>query len=85
MVIRGKQNNARIIAQSGAFLLFGEGIEFEESSKGRDLRKRTYVIPAGAKKRILEELDAINVNERTVFPSLESSAAYLKSRYARRH
>jgi len=80
MVIRGKQNNPRIIAQSGAFLLFGEGIEFENSSKGRDLRKRTYIIQADAKERILRELDQLNVNARTVFPSLESSAAYLKSR-----
>lgn len=80
MVIRAKQNNPRIIAQSGAFLLFGENIEFENSSKGRDQRKRTLVIKADAKKRIVRELDQLNVNERTVFPSLESSAAYIKSR-----
>ncbi len=81
MVIRPKQNNPRIIAQSGAFLLFGDNIEFEDSPKGRDQRKRSFTIKAEAKRRILRELDQLNVNERTVFPSLESSAAYIKSRY----
>ena len=41
MVVRGKQSNPRIIAQSGAFLLFGNNVSFENSSKGQDLRTRT--------------------------------------------
>ncbi len=64
LVVRAKQNNARIVARSGAFLLFGDGIQFEESSKGRDLRKRTFRIKADAKKRILRELDELE-RERT--------------------
>jgi FRG domain len=81
MVIRGKQNNPRIIAQSGAFLLFGEQAIFEKSSKGRDIRLQTFVIKAEAKRRIIRELDQLNVNHGTVYPGLESSASYIKLRY----
>lgn len=80
MVIRGKQSNARIIAQSGAFLLFGEKIKFENSPLGRDITTLKFLIEADAKENIREELDQLNINERTLFPSLETTAKYLKAK-----
>jgi hypothetical protein len=82
MVVRGKQSNPRIIAQSGAFLLFGNNVSFENSRKGQDLRTRKWRIAASAKKRILNELDQLNVNIRTVYPSLQSSAEYISARHS---
>ena len=82
MVVRGKQSNARIVAQSGAFLLFGDQVEFEDSPKGQDITLRNLTIKANAKERIMRELDQLNINRRTVYPGLESSAAYIKLRYA---
>lgn len=81
MVIRGKHSNTRIIAQAGAFLLFGENETFEESSKGQDGRLRKFLIRKDAKRCIRRELDQLNINQRTLFPSLESTAAYLKMKY----
>lgn len=82
MVIRGKHSNARIIAQAGAFMLFGEKLLFENSPKGRDIRLRKFIISRDAKVDIREELDHLNINQRTLFPSLESTAAYLKMKFA---
>lgn len=82
MVVRGKQSNPRIIAQSGAFLLFGNDVSFEDSPKGQDLRTRTWRIAASAKKWILDELDQLNVNRRTVYPGLQSSAEYISARHS---
>lgn len=81
MVIRGKHSNARIIAQAGAFMLFGEKLLFENSPKGRDIRLRKFIISRDAKADIREELDHLNINQRTLFPGLESTAAYLKMKF----
>ena len=81
MVIRGKHSNARIIAQSGAFLLFGERMKFEESPKGQDIRLQRFIIKKDAKERIRKELDELNINQRILFPGLPSTAAYLKIKF----
>ena len=81
MVIRGKHSNARIIAQAGAFMLFGEKMLFENSPKGRDIQLRKFIIAGEAKGDIREELDQMNINQRTLFPGLDSTAAYLKMKF----
>ena len=81
MVVRGKQSNPRIVAQSGAFLLFGDDADFAQVPKGKGIHKRTMKIPADKKPDILKELDRININESTVYPSLDRSSSYLKSIY----
>ncbi len=88
IVVRGKQSNQRIVAQSGAFLLFGDDAVFEEiTSTDLETRSDTDVlikimkINAGAgKSRILRELDQLNINDSTVYPSLERSALYISRR-----
>lgn len=85
--VRMKQNNPRIIAQSGAFLLFGDGASFDEATPNprpqseEDALVRIMKINAkDGKARILHELDQLNINERTVYPSLERSAIYISNR-----
>jgi hypothetical protein len=86
IAVRGKQNNSRIIAQSGAFLLFGDDAKFEEGSsessqEDSDALVKVMKIAEGAgKKRILDELDQLNINQSTVYPSLDRSALYISGR-----
>jgi hypothetical protein len=82
MVVRGKQSNPRIVAQSGAFLLFGDNADFAHDPKGSGIHKRTMKVPIDAKRRILRDLDRININESTVYPGLDRSASYLKTLYS---
>jgi hypothetical protein len=78
IVVRAKLSNLRISAQSGAFLLFGDDAQFENSAKGRGILERVIKIPGKSKKRIQRELDHLGINESTVYPSLERSAAYIR-------
>lgn len=76
--VKGKKNNDRIASQSGAFLLFGYNTIFNE--KGTDnieIRR----ITVENKKKILDELDLLNINESTVFPYIENSAKYVANKF----
>ena len=72
-----KLNNPRIIRQSGAFFLFGI-----DGAKGRMARFsfpfRRFVISASGKKRILEDLAKLGIDESALFPELETVADYLR-------
>jgi hypothetical protein len=76
--VKSKKNNARIHSQSGAFLLFGLDAVLDE--KGSDEIKVTRIVVSN-KKKILDELDRLNINESTVFPHIESSAKYVAEKY----
>jgi hypothetical protein len=77
--VRPKQTNRRILAQQGAFLIFGlRATLSDENNFGiRIIRTK---IPASAKKRILDELDGININGSSLFPEIESAASYIMSK-----
>jgi hypothetical protein len=75
-VVRPKQSNRRIIAQQGAFLLFGLVSELDDDNDF-DIDVIRTVIPRSAKQRLLKELDRININESTLFPEIESAAHYI--------
>ena len=77
IVVRAKRSNLRIAAQSGAFLLFGDGANFDTARKGQGSVTQTFRILSNGKATILKELDQLGINESTVYPSLERSASYL--------
>ena len=87
--VKPKHNNARIIAQQGAFLLFGiqkkksEGSYFWTKQGATDPKRAIqldhYCIPSKKKKAILEELDKMNINDSTVFPQIEKTAQYVRN------
>ena len=80
LCIKGKITNSRINAQSGAFLLFGLDAVLEDTNKfGFEITR--YVIEANTKKKILLELDLLNINESTLFPYLENSAKYISNKF----
>lgn len=76
--VKAKRTNTRIKSQSGAFLLFGHeaalpdagqvGIEISRVT----IRKKAY---------ILDQLDRININATTVYPSIDQTAVHLTFNY----
>lgn len=78
--IIAKKNNARILAQDGAFLLFG--VEREIDAASIKHHSELIDIPAESKKSILAALDAVGINEYTAFPEPEKVAALVKRRYS---
>lgn len=76
LLVKPKQNNKRIIAQAGAFFVFGFN---EEIVDGNDdcINFECINISAGAKESIRLELDKLGINEKTMFPEIERAAKYL--------
>ena len=75
-----KKNNIRIIAQSGAFITAGlSNFSKPETSKG--FKMEELLIPCSAKATLLKELDSLNINDRTMFPEIESVSKYIKEKY----
>lgn len=76
--VKAKQTNTRIKSQSGAFLLFGhEAILPESGQDGLEVSRITVT----DKRRILDQLDALNINATTVYPSIQETAQHVKARY----
>ncbi len=84
--VKPKMNNKRIIAQQGAFLLFG--IKNADKMKiptfvNSNIKEKDIVIASEAKKEILNQLDAVGINEQILFPEIENSAKYIKEKYTK--
>ena len=78
--VKCKENNERIVSQSGSFLLFGlDSVLNEEGSN--DIR--IVRITVQEKEKILNELDKLNINERTIFPFIENTAKYVAEKWLR--
>ncbi|MFV5662011.1 FRG domain-containing protein [Acinetobacter pittii] len=78
--VKGRLNQERIIAQSGSFLIFGLDAEAIPESGNSKFTVYKIRIKKEDKKTILDELDLLNINQRTVYPSMENSAKYIKNR-----
>lgn len=80
LFVQPNMTNPRIANQQGAFLLSGlsnDQNEAEEKIKSR-MAKTNLIIPASKKDAILDELDAIGINQATIYPNLDKIAGYLK-------
>ena len=86
-----KRDFAKLRAQAGAFLLSAFHERFEtEKVVGVDGSDRYYDhytidvdISEGSRKKMLEQLDNVNINEETMFPGLESSAEAIAAQHAK--
>lgn len=78
--VKGRLNQERIIAQSGSFLIFGLDAEAISESDNANFTVHKIRIKKEDKKNILDELDLLNINQRTVYPSMENSAKYIKNK-----
>jgi hypothetical protein len=77
-----KMSNRRIIAQAGAFVIFGFDLEPGSPKKSDPIKVDRIVVPEGAKGDIRAELDALGINESTLFPELDRAATYIMRRYS---
>ena len=71
-VVSPKLNNPRILAQNGAFLIFG--IEKELSSKMSEFSIKKFRIDKGSTSDIRKDLNKLGVNKSMIYPSLDQTA-----------
>ena len=78
--VHPKMSNRRILAQSGAFILYG----IETSKKvfqPYPIEEEPFVIPLSEKKKIREALENLGINESTLFPEIDKAAARIRNSY----
>ncbi|NOC46362.1 FRG domain-containing protein [Ruegeria sp. HKCCD7559] len=78
--VKAKQTNSRIKSQSGAFLLFGHEATLAEAGQP-DIEVTRIRI--NNKRKILEQLNSININATTVYPSIDRTTHHLRESYRR--
>ena len=85
IAVKSKMNNERIIAQSGAFLLFGLGIKdldtIEDTDMIHGIKISKIEIEKDKKSNIKKELDSLSINDASMFPSVSEAAKYIKEKY----
>ncbi|WP_080288243.1 FRG domain-containing protein [Burkholderia pseudomallei] len=79
IAVKPKLNNRRILAQQGAFLIYGLTSNLEDGNRF-GIRIRRHTIKSANKPAIMSQLDKINVNVSTVFPEIEYAAKYITSK-----
>jgi hypothetical protein len=79
LCVKPKHNNQRILAQAGAFLLWGlaPALDSHPISGIAIERIRVNVKQKG---KIMNELDRMSVNESTMFPEIERAALYIRKK-----
>ncbi|MEH6523873.1 FRG domain-containing protein [Sulfitobacter sp.] len=78
--VKAKLTNSRIKSQSGAFLLFGHEAKLPDAGQ-KGIKISRITVKAEEKTKILAELDLININDATVYPSMGQTADHLREQY----
>jgi hypothetical protein len=78
--VHPKMSNQRIVAQSGAFIIYG--IEPPKSIRyAHPIRQDKFVVPEGEKSGIRRALENLGINESTLYPEIDKAAKRIKDRY----
>lgn len=77
-----KLSNRRIIAQNGAFLIYGLCKEAEIPSGLKGITYRTITIPNGHKSAIRHELSILGITESALFPEIDKAAKLVRDQYS---
>ena len=90
VAVKVKLNNNRILKQNGAFLIFGINGSKKSPAKipsdwilNLEVKGIDLSIDMRYKKQLLDDLDALGINESTLFPEIENQAKYLKRQFAK--
>lgn len=75
-----KKNNLRIIAQSGAFLVFSLKETLDDDSIEDGISVEKIRIEPRNKKKIRLQLDKIGINNSTMFPEIDKAAQYIRNK-----
>ncbi len=78
--VHPKMSNRRILAQSGAFILYGID-PFNKIFWPYKIEETHLIVPQKAKEPIRKALDNIGINESTLFPEIDKAAARIKNNY----
>lgn len=77
LCVKPKRNNPRLLAQSGAFLIFGLTDSLDVTPVPEIAIERIQI--NGKKKPdIVKELDRMGINDSTMFPEIEKAALYIR-------
>ena len=80
VVVRPKLNNRRILAQAGAFILFGQ-IDQIDNRRIEGVEVVRIIIDKNSKSSIRKSLDSLNINEGSLYLDIDSYANHLKNQY----
>jgi hypothetical protein len=79
--VHPKMSNRRILAQSGAFILYGLD-PFKEIFFPYEIEETSFIVPLKAKESIRKALSNLGINESTLFPEIDKAAARIKHSYS---
>jgi len=89
IAVKVKLNNSRILKQGGAFLLFGVTEKKANPAQvpsnwilNKSFKNFNLKILAEKKNSILKDLDALGINDSTLYPELEKQTKYIKQMYS---
>ena len=77
--VHPKMSNRRILAQSGAFILYGIRSTSRRCFFPYTIEETPFIVPQGEKSRIRQALENIGINESTLFPEIDKAAARIKN------
>ena len=77
--VHPKMSNRRILAQSGAFILYG--IVEPKIYFPTRIDPKPFIVPKNEKRTIRKALENIGIDESTLFPEIDKAAARIKNRY----
>jgi hypothetical protein len=81
--VHPKMSNRRILAQSGAFILYGIDAP-KKIYIPNPIRETPFIIPKDEKSTIRKALEDIGINESTLFPEIDKAAARIKNQYRKK-
>jgi hypothetical protein len=79
--VKPKMSNRRIIAQSGAFLIYGAR-RLRNIDVDHDLRLSRALVPAAKKAEIRNQLERLGIHASSLFPEIDKAAGFIANRYA---
>jgi hypothetical protein len=80
--VHPKMSNRRILAQSGAFILYGIA-PLKNIFWPHKIEETSFLVPEKAKQPIRKALANLGINESTLFPEIDKVAARIKNSYSR--
>jgi hypothetical protein len=81
LYVRPRLSNKRIIAQSGAFLIYGLPTASSSKRYERTIKQLVVNIPAEKKASIRDQLNRFAINASTLFPEMDKAALMIKAKY----
>jgi hypothetical protein len=78
--VHPKMSNRRILAQSGAFILYGINPP-KKMYFPNPIEETRFIVPQSEKTYIRRALENLGINESTLFPEIDKAATRIKTRY----